>query len=58
MDFNEIWYQQSSCIGVDYALHLISKYLRAMKVLEGVNFFTKYLLYFISNSLHTLGYFH
>ena len=34
MDFNEIWHQQYSYIGVIYALRLISKYLRG-KFLEG-----------------------
>ena len=33
MDFNEIWHQQYSYIGVIYALHLISKHLRG-KFLE------------------------
>ena len=39
MDFNEIWHQQYSYIGVIYALHLISKYLMG-KFLEGQFFFS------------------
>ena len=44
MDFNEIWYQQYSFIGVDYALHLISKYLRVVRVGAGDIFFFLYQL--------------
>ena len=37
MDFNKIWYQQCSFIAADYALRLISKYLRVVRVV-GVKF--------------------
>ena len=39
MDFNEIWHQQYSYMGVIYALHLISKYVRG-KFPEGQFFFS------------------
>ena len=53
MDFNEIWYQEYSDIGDDYALYLISKYLRAVVVAQNV-YMTKTVQYFISIYLHVL----